>query len=172
MRLSARDFDDIQLYIDLTRDTLAALGLSLRVDNDMQRFADYLRDQPKNHGVPNTHDPARTYLHPGNSFWVYVQEGATGRFIACHGQRLLVTDDFIEDCMAQTYFEDLMPGLFLKPIGLYPEAGSVHIGGRVVLGGGTCIHPDWRGRGCSSSTAARVASPCVTSAATICLAHC
>ena len=140
---------------------LARQGLTLHVDNDLGRFAAYLREQPKTHGVPNTHDPERTYLHPGNSFWVYVRENATGRIVACHGQRLLVTDDFIEDCLAQTYFEDLTPRLELEPLGLYPESGMVRINGRVLLGGGTYIHPEWRGRGllifnrCSRSIALR-----------------
>lgn len=161
MRLSSRDFDDIQAHIDLTKETLSALGLALRVDNDMDRFTEFLRKQPANHGVPNTHDPAVTYLHPGNSFWVYVIEEASGRVIACHGQRLLETDDFIEDCMAQTYFEDLMPSLDLQPLGLYAEAGAVRVAGRVLLGGGLYIHPDWRARGllifnrCSRSIALR-----------------
>ena len=161
MRLSARDFDDIQAHIDLTQTSLSRLGLSLHVDNDLRRFAAYLSEQPKTHGVPNTHDPERTYLHPGNSFWVYVREDATERIVACHGQRLLETDDFIEDCLAQPYFEDITPGLALQPLGLYPEAGMVRIDGRILLGGGTYIHPDWRGRGllifnqCSRSIALR-----------------
>lgn len=161
MRLSARDLDDIQAHIDLTQDCLGRLGLSLHVDNDLARFAAYLREQPNTHGVPNTHDPARTFLHPGNSFWVYVREDETRRIVACHSQRLLETDDFVEDCMAQTYFEDLVPSLSLDPLGLYVEAGMVRIDGRVLLGGGTYIHPDWRGRGllifnrCSRSIALR-----------------
>lgn len=167
MRLTSRDFDDIQAHIDLTKETLAALGLTLHVDNDMARFADWLGEQPDSHGVPTTHDPSITHLHPGNSFWIYVAEAATGRIIACHGQRLLETDDFIEDCMAQTYFMDRMPRLDRTPISLSPEAAAVRIYGRVLLGGGLYIHPDWRARAaCSSSTAVPVPSRCVISAAT------
>jgi hypothetical protein len=161
MRLNLQDCTDIQAHIDLTKERLAQLGLSLFVDNDMTRFSAYLRRQPKTHGVPNTHDPELTYLHPGNSFWVYVRDNATDRIVACHGQRLLVTDDFIEDCVTQTYFEDLTPTLDQVPIGLYPEAAQVRIGGRVLLGGGLYVHPDWRARGllifnrCSRSIAIR-----------------
>jgi len=161
MRLTSRDFDDIQAHIDLTKEALGALGLSLHVDNDMVRFTDYLRDQPLTHGVPTTHEPSITHLNPGNSFWIYVTEAATGRIIACHGQRLLETDDFIEDCMAQTYFMDRMPRLDRTPISLSPEAAAVRIYGRVLLGGGLYIHPDWRARGllifnrCSRSVALR-----------------
>jgi hypothetical protein len=161
MRLTSRDFDDIQAHIDLTKETLAARGLTLHVDNDMVRFIDYLGDQPASHGVPTTHNPAITHLHPGNSFWVYVAEAATGRIVACHGQRLLETDDFIEDCMAQTYFMDRIPRLDRTPFRLYPEAAAVRIHGRVLLGGGLYIHPNWRARGllifnrCSRSVALR-----------------
>lgn len=161
MRLNLRDFDDIQAHIDLTKETLASLGLTLHVDNDMTRFIDWLGEQPDSHGVPTTHDPTITHLHPGNSFWIYVAEAVTGRIVACHGQRLLETDDLIEDCMAQTYFMDRMPRLDRTPITLCPEAAAVRIYGRVLLGGGLYIHPDWRARGllifnrCSRSVALR-----------------
>ena len=119
MRLSKQDFSDIQAHIDLTRQRLGALGLTLHVSHDMHAYVDYIGRQEDTHGVPSSHDPKRSHLHPGNSFWVYVEHPASGDIIACHAQRMLVTDDFEES----------------------------HMSGRVLYGGGNYIRPDWRGKG-------------------------
>ena len=146
MRLNQRDFTDIQAHIDLAKLRLGELGLTLHVDNDMQAFVDYLSRQEQTHGVPTSHDPNRCHLHPGNSFWVYVQHTQTGDIVACHGQRLIVTDDLLVDCIAQTFFEDRIPNLDPTPLNI-DEVDEVRLAGRILYGGGTYIRPDWRGAG-------------------------
>ena len=146
MRLEQRDFTDIQAHIDLAKLRLGELGLTLHVDTDMQAFVDYLSRQEQTHGVPTSHNPERCYLHPGNSFWVYVQHTETGDIVACHGQRLIVTDDLLADCMAQTFFEDLTPNLDVTPLNI-DDVEEVRLAGRILYGGGTYIRPDWRGGG-------------------------
>lgn len=146
MRLIKQDFADIQAHIDLTRERLDAYGLTLHVDHDMHAFVDYIGRQEDTHGVPSSHNPKKCYLHPGNSFWVYVRHTATGDIIGCQAQRLIVTEDFIHDCLAQTLFEDITPSLDASPIGT-DDAVQVLIGGRVMYGGGLYIRPDWRSKG-------------------------
>lgn len=146
MRLTKQDFCDIQSHIDLAKSRLGELGLTLHADHDMHAFVDYLSRQEETHGVPTSHDPRRCYLHPGNSYWIYVRHAPTGDIVACHAQRLVVTDDFVEECMAQTLFENLAPNLDAKPLSI-DEADDVRLSGRIVFGGGTYIRPDWRGAG-------------------------
>ena len=146
MRITDQDFRDIQSHIDLAKSRLGELGLTLHTDDDMNAFVDYLSRQEETHGVPTSHDPRLCYLHPGNSFWIYVRHTLSGDIVACHAQRLIITDDFVEECMAQTLFENLAPNLDTEPLGI-DEADDVRFSGRIVFGGGTYIRPDWRGTG-------------------------
>ena len=146
MPLKKQDFSDIQAHIDLAKTRLGELGLTLHVDTDMHAFVDYLSRQEQTHGVPTSHDPHRCHLHPGNSFWVYIKHDASGDVVGCQAQRLIVTDDFVEECLAQTLFEDLTPSLDIEPLGAN-EADDFRLSGRIVFGGGLYIRPDWRGVG-------------------------
>ena len=146
MRITKQDFWEIQAHIDLAKSRLEKLGLTLHADHDMQAFVDYLGRQQETHGVPTSHDPRRCYLHPGNSFWLYVRHTQSGDIVACHAQRLIITDDFVEECMAQTLFENLAPSLDVEPLGI-DEADDSRFSGRIVFGGGLYIRPDWRGAG-------------------------
>lgn len=144
MRFNDSDLLDIQRHIDCTRAYLASLGLSLHVSADMRAFKEFLLDQEQTHGVPSTHDPDRTYLHPENSFWTYLTTDS-GRIVACHAQRLDLQDDFIEACRTHTAFGNLVPNLDHYNLDLYEEARNIRISGRVLVGGGLWIHPEWRG---------------------------
>lgn len=146
MRLIKQDYADIQAHIDLTRTRLGELGLTLHVDHDMRAFVNYIARQEDTHGVPSSHDPRRCHLHPGNSFWVYVKHPASGDIVACQAQRLIVTQDFLQDCLAQTLFSNLTPSLDAAPGGV-DESIDARISGRVIYGGGLYIRPDWRGAG-------------------------
>lgn len=146
MRLTKQDFCDIQSHIDLTKRRLGDYGLTLHVDHNLQAFVEYISWQQDTHGVPSSHNPHKSYLHPGNSFWVYLKHAASGQIIACHAQRLIVTDDFVHDCQAQTLFGDLKPNLDAWPLGV-DDFDEARMSGRVVYGGGNYIRPDWRGKG-------------------------
>ncbi|MDH3702143.1 MAG: hypothetical protein OEU46_12580, partial [Alphaproteobacteria bacterium] len=120
--------------------------LTLHAHHDMHAFVDYLGRQEETHGIPTSHDPRYCYMHPGNSFWIYVRHTATGDIVACHAQRLIVTSDFVEECMAQILFENLAPNLDTEPLGI-DDSDDIRLSGRIVFGGGTYIRPDWRGAG-------------------------
>lgn len=145
MRFNDHDLTDIQQHIDHTREYLASRGLTLNVSSDMRAFKEFLLEQEQTHGVPSTHDPDRTYLHPENSFWTYLT-AQDGRIAACHAQRLLVTDDLIEVCRTHTVFENRVPALDHYNLELYNDARMIRIAGRVLIGGGLWVHPEWRGR--------------------------
>jgi len=145
MRLSSVDFETIRAYVAFTKERLAAEGLAFRVSLDMREFKGFLLNQPMTHGVPPTHDPDKCVLTEANAFWSYL-ETEDGRRIACHAQRLFVTDDFIEACQAQTAFMDRMPVIDQTPADITREAADLDIRGRVNIGGAVWIHPDWRGR--------------------------
>ena len=144
-------FDDqslaaIQTFVDRSCEHFTSMGLIYGVDDDMTAWADWLSQQPHSHGVTKTHDPKLTHLDAGNSFWAHLKD-TKGRVVACHAQRLIVTDDFLDDIVTQTAFFDRLPKIRLDELGLRLETKLMRISGRVGLGGGLYIHPDWRGRG-------------------------
>jgi GNAT superfamily N-acetyltransferase len=136
----------IQDFVDRSCEHFASMGLSYSVSDDMAAWADWISKQPHSHGVTKTHDPKQTHLDPGNSFWSHLQD-SYGRVIACHAQRLIITDDFLDDIVTQTAFFDRVPKIRLDDLELRLETKLMRISGRVCLGGGLYIHPDWRGKG-------------------------
>lgn len=144
MRFNDHDLTDIQRHIDHTRVYLASRGLTLNVSSDMRAFKEFLLNQEQTHGVPSTHDLDRSYLHPENCFWTYLST-QSGRIIACHAQRLVVADNFLEVCRTHTAFENLVPTLDHQNLALRDDAKRLPISGRVLIGGGLWIHPEWRG---------------------------
>jgi hypothetical protein len=146
-RFTVSELSNLQAHIDLTEKTVGRIGLTMNVSTDMARFIEYLRNEPAKdtHGTPTTHDPKLSHLHPGNSFWVYLED-ARGEIVACHGQRFCETRDFINDCLRQTYFQDLTPKIHQDSLELYPEANGIDLRGRLAFGGGLYIRREWRGK--------------------------
>jgi hypothetical protein len=136
----------IQTFVDHACKQFEAIGLTYGLSDDMTSWADWLSKQPESHGVSKTHDPKHTHLDPGNSFWGYLKD-SHGDVIACHAQRLIITDDFLDDIVTQTAFFDRVPKIRLDDLELRLETQRLEISGRVCLGGGLYIHPDWRGNG-------------------------
>jgi len=145
-RFDEQSLSAIQTFVDRSREHFGSMGLTFGVSDNMAAWADWLSKQPNSHGVTKTHDPKHTHLDPGNSFWASLRE-ADGRVIGCHAQRLIITDDFLDDVITQTAFFDRVPKVRLDDLGLRLETKVMQISGRVCLGGGLYIHPDWRGKG-------------------------
>lgn len=144
MRFSDHDLADIQRHIHYVREYLASRRLTLNVSSDMRAFKEFLLRQEQTHGIPSTHDVDRSYLHPENCFWTYLTTEER-RIIACHAQRLIVADNFLEVCRTHTAYENLIPNLDHYNLALYDEAKTLPIEGRILVGGGLWIHPEWRG---------------------------
>ncbi|MCG8545965.1 MAG: hypothetical protein MJE12_17345 [Alphaproteobacteria bacterium] len=145
MRYSDEDLENIQRFVELTRKKVATRDLTLKISNDPQAFVDCLADQDFTHGIPTTHDPAKSDVRPGNFFWIYLLH-RTG-VAATHGLRCVKTDDLMEDIRANTVFFDSTPLLDYQPLDFHPEAKYIPlISGNVVMGGGYWIRKDFRGR--------------------------
>lgn len=145
MRLTDNDLTAIQSYVDSVKRRSAAIGLELKLSPDPAAFAAFLSSQEKTHGVPATHDPSLSDVRPGNFFWLQVWDGS--RVICCHAQRVIATDSLIEEIRTYTVFGNLIPSLDFQVLNLYEEVKSLEISGRVGIGGGLWISPDWRGKG-------------------------
>ena len=138
------DLANIQAYIDQQLGKLASIGLELVPAVNMAEFACFLDAAPDALPVPSTHDPERSYLHPGNAYWTMLRDGE-GRIAACNGQRLIETGDLFEDIRTHRFFKDRMPLIRHYPLELYPDLHFPHLDGRISVGGGMWVHPDWRG---------------------------
>ncbi len=142
---SDRDLAEIQSFIDTQLNRLAAIGLSLEPESDMTAFSAFLSTAPDAHLVPSTHDPERSHVHPGNAYWT-VLRNQHGEIVGCNGQRMYETDDLFEDIRTHAFFKDRLPVIRHYPMPLYPDLDFPTISGRVSIGGGMWVSPDWRGR--------------------------
>jgi hypothetical protein len=145
MRLGDQDRADIQTYIDVAREQLAVQGLSLEVDRDMAAFKDFYNAQPARLNFPTSLDADHCIIPP-NAFWLKVR-AHSGEIVACHGQKPFETEDFVEALRLHLCYRNAVPALDLYDVDLKPEVLDIQIAGRIVLGGGLWVHPDWRGRG-------------------------
>ncbi len=143
--LTDDELAEIQEFVDLTAEQLSFLGLEIGVDDDLTNWAQFLNTMPATHGVTTTHDPELSYVHPGNSFWIYFQDKA-GDIFACGAHKVVDTDDFIDEVRTHRIFFGRRPILQHYPVGLISDSDLPEISGRVGLGGGLWVHPDRRKR--------------------------
>ena len=146
---------DIQSYVDYVRARLKEMELSLEVDGDMRAFREFYLAQKNRLNFPTSLDESHTQVLR-NAYWLKVQT-ASGRIVCCYGQKLFMTDDFIRSALLHTCYHDYTPNLDWYEVELHPEAERLRIGGRIVMGGGLWIDPEWRGTGHSLMIANRVA---------------
>lgn len=140
------DYDllNIQAFIDSQLAKLSDIGLELEPDVDMKAFAKTLDNAPMALPVPSTHDPAKSFLNPGNAYWTKLRD-RDGRVVGCNGQRMHITDNLLEDIRLHAFFKNRMPLIHHYPLSLYDDLVFPEISGRICIGGGMWIHPDWRG---------------------------
>ncbi|MCH2393135.1 hypothetical protein [Oceanibaculum sp.] len=143
--LTSQDYDNIQAVISLYLDSLEGMGLELTVETDMAGWADVMRSAPKMSAVNPTFDPDKSYLHPGNSFWIRLRHD--DETVACIANRLFVTEDYIGLKRSLRLWYDLKPVLIREPMALMLPEDVPHISGRIGHHGGLWVHPDWRGNG-------------------------
>lgn len=138
------DLAEIQAFIDVQLKRLAAIGLHLEPDVDMQAYARFLGNVPLALPVPSTHDPERSYLHPGNAYWTKLVD-EDGNIVGCNGQRMHETGNLFEDIRTHAFFKDRLPLIHHYPLAFYEDLEFPKLSGRISIGGGMWIHPDWRG---------------------------
>jgi hypothetical protein len=149
MHLTRRDCADIQAHIDLACDRFDRHGLMLRASDDMQAFVDYISGEEHSFGASASHDPAHSYLTPGTSFWVYLEEKKTGVKVGSCAQKLIVTKNFAEDLLSHTLYESKVPTLHHRMLDFHDGTSEEDLGlaGNIVYGSGLYLHPNYRGMG-------------------------
>ncbi len=145
--MSAITIQDLENIQDFVGETLAGLelhGLTFESDSNLWNWRELLESAPGAIGVSKALDPELNNLENGNAFWLYAKT-RTGEIVACQADRLVITDDFVGDYIAtHRLFGDLRPIINHYTVRLgdrYPQ-----ISGRVNLGGGAWVHPEWRGK--------------------------
>jgi hypothetical protein len=154
-RLTNNDLIEIQTFIDRARAELDRRKLTLEVDSDLSKWVKLISDAPGKVVVASTHDPSKSYVHPGNAFWIIVRE-RDHRFIdkllrrerpivACLCHRVIQTDNIAEEVRTHRLFFDRQPILDYRPVNVVLGDDTPVIGGKVGLAGGFWVHPSHRG---------------------------
>lgn len=143
-RLTNGDLALIQSYSEHVRGRADAFGGSITLSSDPKAFAEFLDGQVGTHGVSSIHDPQKCHITPDNFAWFRID--ANGQGICCHAIRCVETDDLIEDVRTHRVFLNLDIPWDCANVGLYDSAYALEISGRVAIGGGLWVHPDWRGK--------------------------
>ena len=146
---------EIQTFIDRARADLDRRGLTLEVDSDLSKWVRLIRNAPGRTVIASTHDPSKSYVHPGNSFWIIIRE-RDRRFIdrllrrdrpvvACLCHRVVQTDNIADEVKTHRLFFDRTPILDYRPVNVVLDENTPVIGGKVGLAGGFWVHPRYRG---------------------------
>lgn len=154
-RLTDDDLMQIQTFIDNAKVELDRRNLTLEVDSDLSKWVRLIRNAPGHTVIASTHDPAKSYVHPGNSFWIIIRE-RDRRFIdrlfrrerpvvACLCHRVITTDNIADEVRTQRLFFDRKPILDYRPVTVAIDENTPVIGGKVGLAGGFWVHPRYRG---------------------------
>lgn len=154
-RLTDSDLIEIQTFIDRAKDELDRRSLTLEVDSDLSNWVALMKGAPGKLVVASTHDPSRSYVHPGNSFWIIIRE-RDRRFVdrllhrdrpivACLCHRVIQTENISEEIRTHRLFFDRKPILDYRPVNVVLGVNSPVIGGKVGLAGGFWVHPKHRG---------------------------
>lgn len=154
-RLTDNDLMEIQTFIDRARAELDRRRLVLEVDTDLSKWVKLLSNAPGKGSVSSTHDPAQSYVHPGNAFWVIVRERdhrlidrllrRERPIIACLCHRVVQTENILDEMRTHRLFFNRTPILDYRPMDIVADPAAPVIGGKVGLAGGFWVHPRYRG---------------------------
>lgn len=134
----------IQRYVDRVQDRARERKLTIHLDNDAAAFARFLAAQPETHGVSSIHDPEVSFITPDRFLWMRIEDG--GRAVCCHAIRMIETDDLLSEVLTWRVFGNLRAVWEHRDLELHDEAWTIDVAGRVVIGGGLWVDPDYRGR--------------------------
>lgn len=154
-RLTDDDLKEIQTFIDRARRELDQRKLTLEVDSDLSEWVRLIQNAPGRGSVSSSHDPSKSFVHPGNAFWVIVRE-RDRRFIdrllrrpppvvACLCHRVIQTDDIADEMRTNRLYYDRTPILDYHPVEIVRNENMPVVGGKVGLAGGFWVHPRYRG---------------------------
>lgn len=146
MKLANAEFGLVQHCIDALTEKLAALHLSIVIEQDFRALVDFLRASNA-HNLNPTFDPAHNDLS-SKAFWLRVID-EKGETVASQAQRIFETEDFCD--LVQTGMLWYPNGLTLKdgqaPLRIHRP--SMMVGGTVAHAGGLWVNPRFRKMGVS-----------------------
>jgi GNAT superfamily N-acetyltransferase len=134
----------VQNYLDRVQNRARDRKLTIHLDNDAAAFVGFLSAQKATHGVSSIHDPEYSHITPDRFLWMRIDDGNRG--VCCHAIRMIETDDLLSEVLTYRVFGDLRVVRDYQDLRLYPEAWDIGIAGRIVIGGGLWVDPDYRGR--------------------------
>ena len=128
------------LFDDRLYRALRELGLSVRIEFDVEEWKDFIRttEWPI---VNCAADPAYHDFAAGEVFWMRLSHGS--ETIATQVFRMITTDDYVGMIRDQTLFFGKGPSEF-QEFAMLPTADLPTIGGLVTQLSGLYIRPDWR----------------------------
>ena len=154
-RLSDEDLREIQVFVDRALEELQTRGLTLEIDADLSKWVELMRHVPGSTDIASTHDPRKSYVHPGNAFWIIVREREQSMLrrllhrerpvVSCVCYRVIETENIAEEIRTQRLFFDRKPILDFRPVEIVKPDNLPVIGGKVGIAGGFWVHPDYRG---------------------------
>ncbi len=128
--LSDTQLAHVQTFFDTAEARLSEIGLTLDVDDDLSNWVGHMKQSPGILNVAATHDPAFSYIHPGNAFWMRF-ENASGRIVACIAHKVVVTENLIDEVRSHRIFFDRRPILHHYPVNMCIDANVPQLSGRI-----------------------------------------
>ena len=155
MRFTDQDFRDIDLWVDgalelLRRDLRIKVEISPNV-SEWKKWAATIPHQLDPLGVSSTLDSDVHDLGV-NAFWTAFRN-EDGEIIGCHCDRFIFTDDFLEEIRSGRLFRTRSVSFERPRMQLVGDRTFPTLSSRVHFGGGTWIHPNYRGMGLSNVVA-------------------
>src|SRR5258708_19134275 len=128
------------LFDDQIYRALRALGLSVRIEFDVEEWKDFIRgtEWPI---VNCAADPAYHNFAAGEVFWMRLSHGS--ETVATQVFRMITTDDYVGMIRDQTLFFGKGPSEF-QAFHMLPTVDLPMISGLVTQLSGLYIRPDWR----------------------------
>jgi GNAT superfamily N-acetyltransferase len=143
MPLTERELAIVQQGVDALTRTIAELGLTLLIERDFRGLAAFL--QARGSFVNPSFDPDLSRLG-WRDFWVHLLDPG-GRSIACSAEKVIETDDFMEEVATGTiwYASGFAGRGGPERIEVLPV--SAHLAGAISHSGSTWVDRAWRGQG-------------------------
>jgi hypothetical protein len=128
------------LFDDALYQSLRALGLTVRIEFDMEEWKSFIRttEWPV---VNSSADPAYHDFAAGEVFWMRLSHGQ--ETVATQVFRMISTDDYVGMIRDHTLFFGDNPSSF-QDFRTLPDVGVPVIGGLVTQLSGLYIRPEWR----------------------------
>lgn len=119
-----------QAFIDACFTMLWKSGYSATIDMDLRAWVEFMSKSHSPGAINAAFNPEFHRLDANNSFWLSVRRRSDGEVVACICDRLIETDDFMEEqrSMRLWYSDpealDVAPLQIAQPLKNYPEVGG------------------------------------------------